>query len=150
LGLWVPCPALLVIAMQGHGHAEFAPTIVEAYRTLRQKGAIYVFADIEDMSNYDSRLRVELTAAFSPDRARIAALHVLLKSKLVAMGVSVANLALGGIVKTDNDRAKFKQALDGCLFENRVVGFSSDALDTLRPRVKSRPAVVSSLLSAPR
>jgi histidyl-tRNA synthetase len=95
LGLWVPCPALLVIATHGHGHAELAAPIVEAYRTLRQKNAIYVFADIEEMSNYDSRLRVELTAAFSPDRARIAALHVLLKSKLVAMGMSARESRAG-------------------------------------------------------
>jgi hypothetical protein len=136
LGLWVPCPSLLVIAIQGHGHAEFATAILESHRTLRPQAPVHLFADVEEMTTYDSRLRTELSAGFLPDRTRIAAFHVLLKSKLVAMGVSVANLALGGIVKITTERPQFTQILDTCLFENRVVGFSSGVLDSLRLRTR--------------
>ena len=120
------------MGIQGRGHGNLWEPVLQAYRTLRAKGPTYLFADVEEMTNYDSRLRTELTAGFLPDRARFAAFHVLLRSKLVAMGVSVANLTLGGIAKTTTERRQFKQLLDACLFDNRVVGFSSGVLDSLR------------------
>jgi hypothetical protein len=55
------------------------------------------------------------------------------------MGVSVANLALGGIVTSTTERASFKSKLDTCLFENHIAGFSSRVLDFLQP-----PAVEAS------
>lgn len=137
LGLWVPCPTLLVIAIDRHGHAEFASQILAAYRTLDPKSPLYVFADLGSMTNYDTGLRTELTAGFLPDRPRIAAFHVLLRSKIVAMGVTVANLALGGFVDIYDDQPRFKAALDASLFENKVAGFSSDALETPRFRAAS-------------
>jgi hypothetical protein len=137
IGLWAPCPVLFVMRMQGHGHAEFAAAILEAYHTLKQHTSIHVFVDAELLESYDSRLRTELTAGFLPDRGRLVSFHVLLRSKIVAMGISVANLALGGIVHTTNDARKFRETLDGCLFQNHVVGFSPGALDTLRPRASA-------------
>jgi hypothetical protein len=130
----VPCPNLLVIAIDRHGHAEFASHILAAYRTLDAKSPLYVFAELDRMTNYDTGLRTDLTAGFLPDRARIAAFHVLLRSKIVAMGVSVANLALGGFVDIYDDPPRFKTALDAALFENKVAGFSSEALETPRFR----------------
>jgi len=54
-----------------------------------------------------------------------------MKSRLVAMGVTVANLALGGTVKATSERAPFKAWLDACIYENRIAGFSSNVLDSL-------------------
>jgi hypothetical protein len=132
VGLWVPSPSVLVFALHGYGDAGFAAPIIRAYETLANHGSLYVFADAEALVNYDSALRTQLTSCFFPDRERIASLHVLFHSKIVAMGISVVNLALGGIVTTTTERARFKAKLDACLFENHTVGFSSNALDALR------------------
>jgi hypothetical protein len=53
---------------------------------------------------------------------------VLVKSRIVAMGVSVASLALGGIVKSRADTTSFRSALEAELRERRVTGFSADLL----------------------
>lgn len=125
----------MVVSLLGYGEADFAVPILEAYETLHKTDRIHFFADAEHLVNYDSRLRTAMTARFLPDRARFETLHVMLKSKIVAMGVSVANLALGGIVDVTSDAEAFKASLDACLFKNHVVGFSSNALQA--PRFQS-------------
>jgi hypothetical protein len=132
VGVWVPSPALVVIALHGHGEGSFAAPIIAAYESLSPNERIRLYADCEALGNYDSPLRTQLTARFLPDRSRIATLNCLVKSRFVSMGVTVMNLALGGIVDSTTDRAKFIAELDACLFEQRVVGFSSNALSAVR------------------
>lgn len=134
LGIWVPCPTILVLAIERHGQAEFAAPILQAYRNLDPHAPLYLFADLGGMTNYDTGIRTDLTAGLMPGRARIASFPILLRSKIVAMGVTVANLALGGFVQTMDDRARFKEALDATLFQEKASGFSSDVLDTPRLR----------------
>ncbi|MET0791246.1 MAG: hypothetical protein ABW061_06960 [Polyangiaceae bacterium] len=136
--MWAPCPYLLVLAIEGHGHAEFAAPILAVYRALDSIGPVDLFADLGGMTNYESGLRTDLTAGLMPTRKRIASFPILLHSKLVAMGVTVANLALGGFVQTMNDRALFKRTLDAALFRHKAVGFSSAVLETPRLRVAAR------------
>jgi hypothetical protein len=133
VAVWVPCPNLLVVCLRGFGEADFALPVVKAYESLVKRSRLHVFMDCEHMTNYESALRTVLTHTFMPDRERFAAFHVLTGSRLVAMGVSVASMALGGIIQSTGDREAFKAALDTCLFEHHVVGFSSNALDTVRP-----------------
>lgn len=117
--------------LQGHGEADFARPILEAFEHLEPAPAAHLFFDAEELDDYESALRVDLTRGLFPERERVASFHVLVRSKLVAMGVSVANLALGGIVNSTSDRKRFKARLDACLFALRVVGFSSSVLDLL-------------------
>lgn len=131
---------LLVIALHGHGEGGFAAPVLRAFDTLSPEAPLHVFADCESLGNYDSQLRTELTAHLLPMRERIATLSVLVKSRFVAMGVTVMNLALGGIVSSATDRDEFVTALDARLFELRVVGFSSRALESVRFKpLEARP-----------
>lgn len=74
-------------------------------------GPIRLFFEFWDMPTYDSQMRTEWTGWLLRHRSRLESLHVLARSKLVLMGVSVANLALGGIVKTHETTATFERAL---------------------------------------
>jgi len=129
VAIWSPVPTLLVVRLVGHGESQFARPILEAFDKLERGSPAHLFFDAEELDDYESSLRVELTAALFPERERLASLHVLVRSKLVAMGVSVANLTLGGIVNSTSDRKRFKARLDACLFSLRVVGFSSSVID---------------------
>jgi hypothetical protein len=131
MGIWVPSPTVLVLALRGHGDVEFGEPILTAFNSLSKRDNVYLFIDADGFVNYQSQLRTQLTTGFFPHRRRLS-VQILLSSKLVAIGVSVANLALGGIVTTLTDRARFKANLDARLFENRVVGFSSSSVDALR------------------
>jgi hypothetical protein len=134
LSLWIPVPTLLIVRMTGQGDKSFAEPIVRGFEESLQSGSqVEIFFDLELMATYDSELRTALTAAFLRRRERISGLHVLVGSKLTAMGVSVANLALGGIITTHSQRPPFASALDAALAAARVKGFSSDALCATEP-----------------
>lgn len=140
LGLWTPAPALLVMALTGHGDAGFVAPIVGELGRLSGP-ALQLFVDAGELSNYDSALRIELTAAFDQQRERIQYLPVLLGSKIVAMGVTVANLALRGLVTPFSEREAFLSALNQALRAARVTGFSTDVLTSLpRAPLASSPS----------
>jgi hypothetical protein len=124
----------MVAALGGHGEAEFTSRILGEYDRLSKTGLLHVFFDAEALSNYDTPLRTGLTQRFVTDRKRFAGFHVLVQSRIVAMGVSVANLAMGNIVRSTTERASFKSALDSCIFQSRIRGFSSDVLEAFLRR----------------
>ena len=112
LRLWRPSPRILAAKIVGHGEASFVESIANAIRTCARSGPSEFFFDIGEMPGYDSPLRTELTKVFFAERKQIALLCVLATSPLVAMGVSVANLALGGIVQSYSEFGKFASAVD--------------------------------------
>lgn len=129
LGIWTPTPTLLVVQFSGHGDKSFVAPIIEAFdRCLAGGEAVQVFFDAYAMPTYDSELRIGLTGRFFDDRARVGEFHVLSSSKLTAMGVNVANLALGGIITPHLERAPFFAVLDAALAKQHVSGFSSKTL----------------------
>jgi hypothetical protein len=129
LAVWTPSAKLLIVRFSGHGDKGFVAPIVQAFeRLLTGPEPVTVFFDLHGMPTYDSELRTGLTGRFFDDRTRIGEFHVLTSSKLTAMGVSVANLALGGIITSHLQRAPFSIVLDATLTKQGVTGFSSKAL----------------------
>jgi hypothetical protein len=128
IGVWMRSPILLA-QMIGHGDGRFADPIIDAFdEALRGKHAVQIFFEMGGMPNYDSALRTRLTTHFATHRARVASLHVFTRSRLVAMGVAVANLALGGIIISHDSLAAFQSALDREISKAKVSGFTSAAL----------------------
>lgn len=74
-----------------HGCAEAFMTFVN--RTFDRGRPTTLFHDWSKMTGYDSDARATLTRWTIERRASIAAAVILLRSKLVAMGVATANLA---------------------------------------------------------
>jgi hypothetical protein len=129
LALWVLEPGLLVFQLVSHGDKAFVEPIVEGLtRSLQHRPSVQIFVDAELMTTYDSELRTEVTAALLVERRRIACLHIVVRSKLVAMGVSVANLALGGLMTIHRDSGSFVAALQAATHDARVVDFSATEL----------------------
>jgi hypothetical protein len=104
--VWVLAPTVYVTVASGHmqeEHAEF----LEAYgaeRIRRSPGKLHVFHDWLEMTGYDSRCRQRLTSWSVARRDAYQEVHLALRSKLVAMGVQVANLALGGLMRVHTSR----------------------------------------------
>jgi hypothetical protein len=137
VSVWVPSPALLVVALKGYGEGEFCELVIPEYQRLTKAGPINIFFDLGELGNYDSEVRTRLTEQFRPARPRLTTFGVLVGSRLVSMGVAVANLALGNAITTYHLRDRFLEALDRKLFELGVMSFSSLALRT--PSVPARP-----------
>lgn len=90
----------LHIVVEGHGDRRFAPIATRRKDAIVSRTEVRLFYDFWRMPTYDSELRTDWTSWLVRHRARVVEIHVVARSKLVAMGVSVANLALGGIIKT--------------------------------------------------
>lgn len=90
----------------GHGHAEYAEPILRRYDAgVRGPGKLVLLVDWWDMTAYDTPFRVEQTNWGIAHRGKFD-LHILQRSKLVAMGVTVASLALP-MMKTYTRRPDF-------------------------------------------
>lgn len=63
------------------------------------------------MTGYDSDARQALTAWTDRQRPHLRGIHILVHSKIVAMGIAVANLATGGITVTYASRTEFESVL---------------------------------------
>ena len=105
---------VLEVAIRAHGHEEFGAIAVRRKEAiLADAGKIAVFYDFGEMPGYDSGLRVSWTKWLKAHLHSVVRIHIVVKSKIVAMGVSVANLALGGVIQTHTQRAgAFERALE--------------------------------------
>ena len=107
-----PAPRVISLAFTGHLEVPLARRITLSVDQLLNAGhRPHVFNDWEHMSGYDSPARVLLTEWALRQRTHFASVHLLLGSRLVAMGVSVANLAIGGIINPYMDRAAWERTL---------------------------------------
>lgn len=106
-------PHVLLISLEGYLDEDLAPAIAEALdRHLRASATpVHVCWDVERVDNYHSDVRVKITRALLANREKVASVKVLVRSKIVKMGVAVANLALGGLVRAYESRAEFTRAV---------------------------------------
>ena len=119
----------MLTQLSGYGEGRFADPIIAALdEALTGRGPVLFFLELSTMENYDSTLRTRLTAHISQNRPRITGVHVLARSRLVAMGVAVANLALGGMITNHENLAAFQAALDRAIRDAKISGLSSAAL----------------------
>jgi hypothetical protein len=68
--------------------------------------------DWSKLQSYTSSARAKLTDWMMQHRHGFASVHILVSSNLVAMGVSVANLALGGFLHASTDAAAFAAVVE--------------------------------------
>lgn len=123
--LWEPSPKLLVMRFVGYAEAPLAARFVERMdRFALDNQGFWLFIDLETLGGYDSEIRTRATASASAFIDRTAQIDFLVGSKLVGMGVSVANLALGGRLNAHTERRSFVSALDGACRSEGISGFT--------------------------
>jgi len=81
----------------------------------RSSQGVHTFWDLRDLVSYHSDVRVCSTNVMVAHRKLLRSVHALTTSKIVAMGVSVANLALGGIVTHYKSAQEFERAVRAVL-----------------------------------
>ena len=111
-----PAPGFVAGRLVGYGTEEVAEAIIQDFTPLFPEGKkTHLFADWYEMTGYDSRARFVLTDWMLDLRPRVGECHFLVKSRLVAMGVAVANIALGGLFRITSDKAAYRRAHDAAL-----------------------------------
>jgi hypothetical protein len=106
-----PATGVLWTRVSGQADMDCALHIMRAFDWLASmtKSRLDVFHDWEAVTGYGTEVRQELTRWALENPGRTESVHVLVGSRIVAMGVTVANVALGGIVTAHHERAKFEK-----------------------------------------
>lgn len=117
--IWCPAPGVIVIVFKGVLSAQSAAKIDEVLRRLTANGKKHEdFHDWEGMTDYDGQARVTLTNTALALRPSSEHVHLLVRSRAVAMGVKVASAVLSNIT-SHLDRASFEAALDASIARAR-------------------------------
>lgn len=110
LFVWQPLPRMVVTRIEGYFTKQAEKVIEVAWRRTASTGRLVSFNDWEDMTDYDSSTRVNLTGVGLELRARFDACHVLARSTTVRLGVQLASLAVK-VVHAHSSRVEFEKLL---------------------------------------
>ncbi len=119
LEMRVPVAQVVVSRMWGHLDVTLCECLLGfmQQRLLTTDRCFQLFHDWSAMETYDTPARLLLTNWLQTHRDRFEAIHILSGSRLVAMGVAVANLALDRFLTPYNieQRSRYEAALEQVL-----------------------------------
>lgn len=106
-----PKPDIILFRVVGHLDALLGRKFLDHVNRISATNRhIHAFCDWPEMTGYDSDVRSMFTQWVAGNRSKVT-VHILAGSKLVSMGVSVANLALGGALIGYTNRTSFDASL---------------------------------------
>lgn len=122
----VLAPTVVLLSVKGHASNDFMPLFIgEPMRRIQQGMHIDWFGDYSEVTGYDSATRIALSEFTNKYKSGMNSIAILVRSKIVAMGVSVANLAVGGKIDAYANQQKFEAALAAAVERARAPGLSS-------------------------
>jgi len=123
LSLWKPARGIFVSRAEGHVDLVLADHIVSGGdAVIAADRRILAFHNFERLTSYDSAARMRLTTWAIAIRNEVDRAHFLAESKIVRMGLSVASIALLGMLVSHHDRESFERALFAAIDERRAPG----------------------------
>jgi hypothetical protein len=136
LALWAATPSLVVGRVRGHLEDAFVDAMLaQGEASLRAEGKTRTYHDWEESTGYTPIARLRLTEWTLRHLGSMQEMHILVRSRLLAMGVEVARLTLGGRVLVPY--------VDRRLYENHLL----TALDALGIRPPPPEAFTPSFLN---
>jgi hypothetical protein len=99
------------IRMTGVVEAPAGRVLEHALEQLIVSGAVHVFWDMSEVANYHSEVRTRATSVLAAHRDQLVSVQVFSLSKVVEMGVAIANLSVGGLIEHHSSRDQFDAAL---------------------------------------
>lgn len=113
--LWNPAPGLLVTLVRGHVSGACVEYYTRRAEREMARGKLTVFHDWTGMDSYEPAARDELKRWGKLHNDAFVAVDYLVRSKVVAMLISVAALTLGRDLHATTDRAYFLEKLEVAL-----------------------------------
>jgi hypothetical protein len=108
----VLAPGVVLYRMCGYLDSSIVPQFVAAAAAQVARGRkVTLFFDTDTMTGNDSAFRHRMTEWHNNLKPETLGLHVYLRSKLIAMSVSVVNLVTGGMLKPYTKRDEFAAAM---------------------------------------
>jgi hypothetical protein len=114
----VVAPGVTLDRVVGVIDDELARTIAAVHDEAFDLGSRpHTFHDWSEVTGYSPFARKYLTDWLRGASPRLRSVHILFSSRLLAMGISVANGVLGGLIRAHGDAASFQAALAEALRE---------------------------------
>ena len=105
-------PRVVVARYQGRAHAEFvAPLARDLDALVDRKSLTEIFMDMAESEKYDSEFRSRWIDWLQEYMPWVKAVHILQRSSLVAVGIQIAALAVGEMVRSYTKREEFEAAI---------------------------------------
>ncbi len=103
---------VILIKLKGHLEAAFADAIRSHIDPILARGKRpHLFFDAEEANGLDTRFRTDLTPWHKAIKPLVQSQNILVKSKILQMAISVANMAIGDLLKAYNKRPEFEAAM---------------------------------------
>jgi len=107
-----PAPGIVVYSVAGFADVELHHMILpDLEEAIARNHGIELFADGGELDGYDTQFRLEWTDWFNANRKNLGDVHVFVRSSIARMGLSLANLATGGMLRPYYSSASFDAAL---------------------------------------
>jgi hypothetical protein len=114
MDLWAPLscrPRIVIIRIEGHAREEVLEPLLSTLEGAMRLGPVIAFDDWEGVTGYDSAVRVRMTAWTRRFSGGIVATHILMGSRILSMGVSLASRAADLPVTVYDERSEFERVL---------------------------------------
>ncbi len=106
-----PRTGVLRTTVAGYATTEVGALLIQQFQSaITRFGSVVVFDDWEAATGYDSDVRVKLTDWTRRSQSSIPEIHILVGSKIVAMGLSVAALVVSHGLHVHPHRKAFEAA----------------------------------------
>lgn len=107
-----PAPGVVVFVEVGALDILFVePILLHSNRALEGARSVEVFVDCYDLTSYDPEVRNASSRWLRRNASRVAAQHMLVRSRFTKLGLAVVSLAFGGLIHGHHERASFDAAL---------------------------------------
>ena len=102
------------VALMRVERAATGETMVPVFEALEpvigKHGSLVVFIDAEALDSYDTDCRRRWTTWLDTHRGKVR-VHVLVRSRLLQMGVNLVNPLVGGFIDSHSERSSFESEL---------------------------------------
>jgi len=107
-----PVLGTVLFTYDGHMIADVMPFIVSTFdQVLAQGVRADMFVNLERMTGYDSDYRRAVSQWGASVQSRCGEHHFFVRSRLLALGIAVSNLAAGGKLQVTTKRPEFEAAI---------------------------------------
>lgn len=117
--LWRPAPCVLVTRARGHASARALRFYTDHAEHEMRHGRLTVFHDWFELTGYDPEARDEIRRWGKVHNHDFIGVHYLVRSKVIAMLISVAALTLGRDLLATTERDPFLAKLAAALGPQR-------------------------------
>jgi hypothetical protein len=115
-----PAPHTLLSRVSGQVDLEAVRHLMRAFdQVAASQGVVDAFHDWELVDGYTSEAREAYVRWSSGHPEKVSSVHILVRSRMVSMAISVGNLVVGGFLQPYSDRKAFDQMLLGTIVRRK-------------------------------